>query len=78
MSKSRLEYAKLHKPYIWENSDHCLHKQNFHAKYADVFWVFFIMGAFNNYEEMILLSFDHPPTSVDILYVLNVDKNGNC
>ena len=34
-------------------------------------------GAFNNHVDIILLFFDHPPTSVDSFYVLNVDKNGN-
>ena len=33
-------------------------------------------GPFNNHVDIILLFFDHPPTSVDIFYVLNVDKNG--
>ncbi len=32
-------------------------------------------GPFNNYVDIILLFFDHPPTSMDICYVLNVDKN---
>ena len=34
-------------------------------------------GAFNNHVDIIFLFFDHPPTSVDIFYALNVDKNGN-
>ena len=35
------------------------------------------MGAFNNHVDIILLFFDHPPTSVDIFYVPNMDKNSN-
>ena len=31
-------------------------------------------GSFNNHVEIISHFFDHPPTSVDIFYVLNVDK----
>ena len=34
------------------------------------------LGSFKNHVDKILLSFDPPPTSVDIFYVLNVDKNG--
>ena len=33
-------------------------------------------GAFNNHVDIISPFFDHPPTSVDIFYVLNVDKFG--
>ena len=33
-------------------------------------------GSFKNHVDIILLIFDHPPTSVDTFYVLNVDKNG--
>ena len=33
-------------------------------------------GSFKNHVDIILLFFDHPPTLVDIFYVLNVDKNG--
>ena len=33
-------------------------------------------GSFKNHVDIILLFFDHPPTSMDILYVLNVDKKG--
>ena len=32
-------------------------------------------GSFKNHVDIILLFFDHPPTSVDIFYVLNLDKN---
>ena len=32
-------------------------------------------GSFNNHVDIIVHFFDHPPTSVDIFYVLNVDKN---
>ena len=32
-------------------------------------------GSFTNHVDIILPFFDHPPTSVDIFYVLNVDKN---
>ena len=31
-------------------------------------------GSFINHVDMILLFFDHPPTLVDIIYVINVDK----
>ena len=31
---------------------------------------------FKNHVDRILLYFDHPPTSVDIFDVLNVDRNG--
>ena len=34
------------------------------------------LGAFNNHVDIISPFFDHPPTSVDIFYVLNVDKFG--
>ena len=34
-------------------------------------------GSFKNHVDIILLFFDHPPTSVDIFYVLNLDKKGN-
>ena len=33
------------------------------------------MVAIKNYVDIILLFFDHPPTFVDIFYLLNVDKN---
>ena len=33
-------------------------------------------GSFNNHVDIISPFFDHPPTSVDIFYVLNVDKFG--
>ena len=33
-------------------------------------------GSFKNHVDTILLFFDHPPTLVDIFYVLNVDKSG--
>ena len=33
-------------------------------------------GSFKNHVEIVLLFFNHPPTSVDTFYVLNVDKNG--
>ena len=32
-------------------------------------------GSFKNHVDIIFLIFDHPPTSVDTFYVLNVDKN---
>ena len=35
-----------------------------------------LKGSFKNHVDIILLIFDHPPTSVDTFYVLNVDKNG--
>ena len=34
------------------------------------------MGPFKNHMDIILLFFYHPPTSVDTLCVLNVEKNG--
>ena len=34
-------------------------------------------GSFNNHVDIILLFFDHPPTSVDSFYVVNMDKNDN-
>ena len=34
-------------------------------------------GSFKNNVDIILLIFDHPPTSVDTFYVLNVDKMAN-
>ena len=37
---------------------------------------FWNLGSFNNHVDIILLFFDHPPTSMDIFYVLNVDKFG--
>ena len=33
------------------------------------------MGSFKNHVDTISLIFDHPPTSVDTFYVLNMDKN---
>ena len=33
-------------------------------------------GSFSNHVNMILLFFDKPPSSMDICYVLKVDKNG--
>ena len=36
----------------------------------------FVQGSFNNHVDIISPFFDHPPTSVDIFYVLNVDKFG--
>ena len=33
-------------------------------------------GSFNNHVDIISHIFNHLPTSVDIFYVLNVDKNG--
>ena len=32
-------------------------------------------SSFKSHMDIILLFFDHPPTCVDIFYVLNVDKN---
>ena len=33
-------------------------------------------GSFNNHVDIISLFFDHPPTSMDIFYVLNMDEIG--
>ena len=33
-------------------------------------------GSFKKHVDIILLIFDHPPTSVDTFYVLSMDKNG--
>ena len=33
-------------------------------------------GAFNNHVDIILVFLDHPPTPVDISYLVNVDKIG--
>jgi len=38
--------------------------------------IFLPKGSFTNHVGIILLLFDHPPTLVDISYVLNEDKNG--
>ena len=38
--------------------------------------IFWINGSFKNHVDMILLFFDHPPSSLDISYLLNVDKDG--
>ena len=37
---------------------------------------FQVKESFNNHVDIISRFFDHPPTSVDIFYVLNVDKFG--
>ena len=33
-----------------------------------------LYGSFTNYVDKILDFFDHPPSSVDIFYLMNVDK----
>ena len=39
-------------------------------------YITIVKGSFKNYVDIILLIFDHPPTSMDTFYVINVDKNG--
>ena len=45
-----------------------------YAQHAE--WNLNEMGSFNNHMDIILLFFDHPPTSVDIFHEVIVDKNG--
>ena len=43
---------------------------------TNVILIIFPKGSFKNHVDIILLFFDHPPTSMDIFHVQNVDKNG--